>query len=132
MTHCDHINYCVCCLFQGYFKNAAATKKLLDTDGWIFSGDLGYFDTEGYLFLNGRKKEMFKYGSFQIAPSELERFVESIDGVKNACVVGVADDRYGHLPAAVIIKRVNSTITAEEVYKLVEGKNKNNAIIKHN
>ncbi|XP_055710982.1 probable 4-coumarate--CoA ligase 3 [Phlebotomus papatasi] len=108
--------------FLGYYNNPKATKEILDKDGWIHTGDIGHFEEDGQLYITGRNKEMFKYSSYQIAPSELEEILETHSGVLQAVVVGIPDPTYTDLPAAVIVRKNGSTVTEEELMKFVEGK----------
>lgn len=73
---------------QGYFKNPGETRKLF-WDGYIVSGDLGYVDEAGYLFITGRKKNMIKHLGQAIAAQELEEIVDSLPGVRYSAAVGI-------------------------------------------
>ncbi len=77
----------------GYYENEEATKEVLK-DGWFYTGDLGYFDKEGYLFLTGRKKDMIvlKNGK-KVFPDELEILINRIDEVKECLVYGMPDNK---------------------------------------
>jgi len=78
---------------KGYFKNQEATKELYADDGYIHSGDLGYLDTDGYLYFLGRKKNIIKHAGETIAPQEIEETVDAIDGVRYSATVGIDRDR---------------------------------------
>uniref|UniRef100_A0A7G3A7V3 Putative acyl-coa synthetase n=1 Tax=Lutzomyia longipalpis TaxID=7200 RepID=A0A7G3A7V3_LUTLO len=106
--------------FLCYYNNPKATKETLDKEGWIHTGDLGYFDDDGLLFISGRKKEILKYNNFHVTPSEIEEILESHPGVSQAAVVGVPDPVYTDLPAAVVVRRNGTSVTEEELSKLVE------------
>lgn len=75
--------------FAGYFENEQGTKETIDEDGWYHSGDVGYYDHEGRLFITDRIKEMIKYKGWSIFPSEVEGFLLTHEDVFAACVVGV-------------------------------------------
>ena len=77
----------------GYYENEEATKEVL-RDGWFYTGDLAYFDKEGYLFLTGRKKDMIvlKNGK-KVFPDELETLVNRIEEVKECIVYGMPDNK---------------------------------------
>ena len=75
----------------GYYENEEATKEVLK-DGWFYTGDLGYFDKEGYLFLTGRKKDMIvlKNGK-KVFPDEIEMLINRLEEVKECIVYGIPD-----------------------------------------
>jgi long-subunit acyl-CoA synthetase (AMP-forming) len=76
-------------VFLGYFKDEAATKEMIDADGWLHSGDIGEIDRDGYLRVTDRKKDLFKTaGGKYIAPQPLEGKLKSIPGIAQAVVVG--------------------------------------------
>uniref|UniRef100_A0A182PI00 AMP-dependent synthetase/ligase domain-containing protein n=1 Tax=Anopheles epiroticus TaxID=199890 RepID=A0A182PI00_9DIPT len=77
--------------FLGYYGNEAATQEALGADGFVRTGDIARFDSDGYLYLVDRKREIFKYEGFQIAPSELEETIAQLDGVRCVVVVGLPD-----------------------------------------
>lgn len=107
--------------FLGYYGNEEETTKTLDSNGFIHSGDVGYFDEDGFLYLVDRKKDILKYKNNQISPSEIENIILKLDGIKNVCVVGIPDMECTDLPAAVIIRSENSRVTEKEIYDIVAG-----------
>ncbi|KXJ82489.1 hypothetical protein RP20_CCG013480 [Aedes albopictus] len=76
-------------VFKGYFGNDDATREILDSDGWMHSGDVGRFDEDGYLYIVDRKKDILKCSGYQVSPSEIESVVLTVPGVAACCVVGV-------------------------------------------
>lgn len=110
--------------FLGYLKNEKATLNSLDEDGFFKTGDIGYFDSDsGTLFLVDRNKEMIKYCSSQIAPSEIEEHLIQHPSIKAVCVVGIPDQEAGELPAAVIVKQNDDApISRDDVKQMVAGK----------
>lgn len=109
--------------FLGYFNNEEATSSAFDEDGFLKTGDIGYFDDGGNLFLVDRKKDMMKYCSSQISPTELEQYLIKSPSIKSVCVVGIPDEEVGDLPAAVIVRNDNETpITSDEVDQMIKGK----------
>lgn len=105
--------------FIGYYGDENQIKTILDADGWLHSGDIGHFDENGNLFLIDRKKDIMKYKSYQISPSELEEVISKNLGVSAVAVVGIPDEIATDLPAAVIVRVKNSTVTEEEIFNLV-------------
>lgn len=109
--------------FLGYFNNEEATKNSIDAEGFLKTGDVGYFNENGNLFLVERKKDMLKYCSSQISPTELESFLIKCPNIVSVCVVGIPDAVAGDLPAAVIVQNDNeATITPQEVEQMIGGK----------
>jgi acyl-CoA synthetase (AMP-forming)/AMP-acid ligase II len=70
----------------------------VDREGWLRTGDLGYFDEDGYLFLAGRRDDVINRGGEKIFPREIEELALTVDGVRGAAVVGEPDDVYGQVP----------------------------------
>jgi fatty-acyl-CoA synthase len=99
---------------QGYYKNAEATKEALD-NGWFFSGDLGYFDEDGYLYLADRKKDMIISGGENIYSLEIENVLIQHDKILEAAVIGVPDDKWGEVVKAYIVLRPSMRMGAQEV-----------------
>lgn len=111
--------------FLGYWCNEAATADVQDKDGWLHTGDVGHFDENGFLYLVDRKKDILKYQTYQVSPSELENLILGCSGVANVCVVGIPDVVSNDLPAAVIVKAAGKEVKSEEIMALIEGtKNK--------
>lgn len=109
--------------FQGYYNNAEATKQLFDEDGFIKSGDLGYFNDDGMLFVVDRKKDILKYKAIQVNPSEIENVIESIKGVEAVSVVGIPDELCENLITAAIVKCEGfEKLTENEIINYVESK----------
>ena len=98
----------------GYYKNPEATNASF-RDGWFYTGDLGYFDEEGFLFVVGRKKDMVKSGGISIYPLEIESVIYSHPAILEAAVVGVPDAEWGEAVKAVVVPRPDSAISAEEL-----------------
>jgi len=81
-------------IMRGYWQNEAATKAVL-INGWLKTGDIGWLDPEGYLFLVGRNNDMIKVGAHRINPLEIEEVIKTIDSVIECAVVGCDDDILG-------------------------------------
>jgi fatty-acyl-CoA synthase len=96
---------------DGYWDDPEETERIY-RDGWLRTGDLGYQDAEGYIFLVGRSKEMFISGGFNIYPKEVEDALVGIPGVQLAAVVGVPDPLWGEASIAFV---VSDGVTADEI-----------------
>lgn len=110
--------------FLGYANNNEETKAACDSEGWLNTGDLGYFNDVGEIFVVDRKKEVFDHMNYQVFPSELESFIVKMEGVKAVCVVGVRDPLAESLAAAVVVKDEGSLITEQEIVDKVESRKK--------
>ena len=101
---------------HGYYKNPEATGASF-RDGWFYTGDLGYFDEEGYLFVAGRKKDMVKSGGISIYPLEIESVLYGHADVLEAAVIGVPDTQWGEAVKAVVVLKPSSTLQCEELIR---------------
>jgi acyl-CoA synthetase (AMP-forming)/AMP-acid ligase II len=99
---------------HGYYKNPEATSASF-RDGWFYTGDLGYFDEEGYLFVAGRKKDMVKSGGISIYPLEIEGVLYQHPEVIEAAVVGVPDAQWGEALKAVVVLRDGAKLSPTEL-----------------
>ncbi|HEY7559498.1 MAG TPA: AMP-binding protein [Candidatus Binatia bacterium] len=99
---------------HGYYKNPEATNASF-RDGWFYTGDLGYFDEEGYLFVAGRKKDMVKSGGISIYPLEIEGVLYSHPGILEAAVIGVPDLQWGEALKAIIVLKDGAQLTGEQL-----------------
>lgn len=83
--------------------------------GWLDTGDIGYFNQEGYLYIVDRKKDMINCGGEKICSFDVENELSNMEGVEDAAVVGIADDVYGEIPVAVIKRKPGMSVTVEEI-----------------
>jgi acyl-CoA synthetase (AMP-forming)/AMP-acid ligase II len=104
---------------QGYYKNPGATAEAL-RDGWFFSGDLGYFDEDGYLYLVDRKKDMIISGGENVYSLEIENVLLKNEKVLEAAVVGVPDAQWGEIVKAYIVLRPSAVMDKEEVVQFCQ------------
>ena len=91
-------------VMKGYWHNPEATAGAFTGD-WLHTGDLGYFDEDGFLFIVSRKKELIIRGGYNVYPSEIENVLHAHPAVAEAAVVGVPDERLGEEVMAVVILR---------------------------
>ncbi|MEV6708742.1 class I adenylate-forming enzyme family protein [Micromonospora wenchangensis] len=96
-------------LTRGYVDDAAASAELV-RDGWVHTGDMGYVDPDGVLFLVGRKRDMIKCGGFQVWPEEIEDELRGHPLVRDVRVLGRPDDRLGEIPVALVVRAADDTV----------------------
>ncbi|MET0755455.1 MAG: fatty acid--CoA ligase family protein, partial [Pseudoxanthomonas sp.] len=89
-------------VMQGYWENAAATASVL-AEGWLRTGDIGYLDADGYLFLHGRRSDMIKTGAHRVHPTDIEEVIAELPGVTEVAVVGVEDEILGQVIKAFVV-----------------------------
>src|SRR5947209_11843092 len=106
---------------QGYWKAPEETARAL-RDGWLYTGDIGHVDADGYTYIVDRKKEMIKYTGVSIAPAELEALLVEHPAVMDAAVIGVPNEETGEAPKGFVVVRPGSHVTAEELIAFVNGK----------
>jgi len=100
-------------VMKGYLNRPDATAAMIDSDGWLHTGDVGYADTDSCFFVVDRVKELIKYKGLQIAPAELEAVLLAHPSVADAAVVPFADDEAGQLPKAFVV--LKSEVTADQL-----------------
>ena len=101
-------------LMKGYWNREEATKETL-RGGWLYTGDLGYWDDEGFIFLSGRAKDFLKRGGEMIAPEEVEQIIMSHPSVDEAAIIGIQDIEWGERVRAIVVRKPGAELTAEEV-----------------
>jgi len=101
-------------VMQGYYKQPEASAECL-RDGLFLTGDLGYFDEDGYLYISGRTKEMIIRGGQNVYPREVETAIMRLENVLEVAVIGVPDKFMGERVKAVVVPRPGSRLTEDEV-----------------
>ena len=101
-------------VMRGYFGNPEATEQAF-TRGWLRTGDLGYLDDEGFLFIVDRTKDLIIRGGYNVYPREVEEVLYTHPGIAEAAVVGVADARLGEEVRAVVTARPGASLDADDV-----------------
>jgi acyl carrier protein len=102
-------------VMRGYYRDAAATAEVLDSTGWLRTGDLGYRDGDGHFFLIGRIKDLMVKGGVNIAPQEIERAIIAHPGVADVAVVGTADPYLGQEIVAFVVPMTGAACEARQL-----------------
>jgi long-chain acyl-CoA synthetase len=102
-------------VMKGYWNNDAATAEAIDADGWFRSGDVGYLDDDGYLYIHDRVKDMIVSGGENVYPAEVENALMRHVGVGDVAVIGVPHERWGETAKAVVVKAPGADPTEEEI-----------------
>ncbi|MFL5695238.1 MAG: class I adenylate-forming enzyme family protein [Ktedonobacteraceae bacterium] len=109
-------------IMQGYWKAPEETSRAL-RNGWLYTGDIGHIDADGYTFIVDRKKEMIKYKGFGIAPAEIESLLMEHPAVMDSAVIGIPDDEAGELPKGfVVIRKGHEDVTPDDILTFANGK----------
>jgi fatty-acyl-CoA synthase len=101
-------------VMKGYWKRADATAEAI-RDGWFYTGDAGYLDDEGYLYIHDRVKDMVVSGGENIYPAEVENAMFGHAAIADVAVIGVPDERWGEAVKAVVVLKPGAQVTAEEL-----------------
>ncbi|KAK8946435.1 4-coumarate--CoA ligase-like 5 [Platanthera zijinensis] len=106
-------------IMQGYIGDEESTTSTLNSKGWMKTGDMCYFNEDGFLFVVDRLKELIKYKAYQVPPAELERILNSHPEIMDAAVIPYPDEEAGEIPMAFIVRMPGSTLTAAAVQEFV-------------
>ncbi|XP_037438075.1 4-coumarate--CoA ligase-like 3 [Triticum dicoccoides] len=103
-------------IMKGYLNDEMSCTR---TDGWLQTGDLAYFDSDGYLYIVGRLKDTIKYKGFQIAPADLEAVLVQHPEIVDVAVTSAEDEEAGEIPVAFVVRRSGSRLTRVQVMEYV-------------
>ncbi len=101
-------------VMKGYWQRPDATREAI-RDGWLHTGDAGYFDDEGYLYIHDRLKDMIISGGENVYPAEVESALAGLQGILDAAVIGVPDERWGEAVKALVVRRQDATVSEQDV-----------------
>jgi acyl-CoA synthetase (AMP-forming)/AMP-acid ligase II len=107
---------------KGYWGNAEATLAAFTADGYFRTGDVGYVDEDGYLFIVDRKKDIIIRGGENISAAEVEAALYGCEGVAEAAVFGAADERLGEVPIAILHRREGSSLSEQDLRAFLDGR----------
>jgi acyl-CoA synthetase (AMP-forming)/AMP-acid ligase II len=103
-------------VMKEYYKNPEVTAQTLEPDGWLHTGDLGYMDSDGFVFVTGRLKELIIKGGENIAPREIDEAAYKHPAVLDAAAVGIPDEHYGEEILLCVTLKPDSACTKEELF----------------
>ncbi len=98
----------------GYYRNPEETSKTIAEGGWLYTGDIGYVDEDGYFYITDRKKELIIVGGFNVFPREIDELIYQHPKVREGITVGIPDERKGERIKAYIVLKQGETATPEE------------------
>jgi len=101
-------------VMKGYLKDPEGTREAL-SGGWLHTGDLGHFDDDGFLYIDGRAIEMIKVGAFRVSPQEVEEAIAALPGVVEVGVTGIPDELLGQAIKAVLVMKEGATLDVRTV-----------------
>jgi acyl-CoA synthetase (AMP-forming)/AMP-acid ligase II len=108
-------------LMKGYWKNEIATAKAI-IDGWFYTGDAGYLDTEGYLYIHDRIKDMIVSGGENVYPAEVENVLFDHPDISDVAVIGVPDEKWGEAVKAVVVLHPGSTAIEKDIINFAKSR----------
>lgn len=108
-------------IMKGYWSDEQNTARALTEDGWLRTGDAGYVDEDGYVYLTGRVDDLIIRGGENISPLEIEEVLERHPKVKECCVVGIPDPEFGQQPFAYCVLNEGMSATPEELIEFCRG-----------
>ncbi|MEN9946798.1 MAG: hypothetical protein RLZZ293_1184 [Pseudomonadota bacterium] len=102
-------------IMLGYWRNPEQTAKVLDSDGWLNTGDLGYFNANGQLVISGRKTELIIVSGFNVYPAEVELVIDQLDAISEVAVIGLPDPHMGEAVYAYVVLKDHQHLTSQEI-----------------
>jgi long-chain acyl-CoA synthetase len=102
-------------VMTGYWKMPEETAKVITADGWFKTGDAGYLDADGFLYIHDRVKDMIVSGGENIYPAEVENVLMGHPAVQDCAVIGIPDDKWGESPIAIVVRVPESEVTEAEI-----------------
>ena len=100
---------------KGYLNNPEATKETFWEGGWLRTGDIGYIDDRGYLYIVDRLKELIITGGENVSPREVEEFLYTVPEVEECAVIGLPDKEWGERVVAFIVAKPGQTVIPDKV-----------------
>ena len=108
------------CVMKSYL-NSSIDNPCSVTNGWLHTGDIGYLDDDGYLYVSGRKKDLIIYNAMHIYPNEVEPIIDSFDSIRESAVVAKKDSSSNEIPIAFIVPEEGKTINIDNLNQYIKG-----------
>ena len=108
-------------IMTGYWNNEKETNSVL-INGWLYTGDLGYIDDAGYIFLSGRAKDFIKRGGEMISPEEIEQIIYGHKNISEVAVIGLPDEQWGEVVVAVIVLKDGDLVDKNVIFDFCKDK----------
>ena len=102
-------------IMTGYWQDESKTAQVMTSDGWLHTGDMGWMDEDGYIYLAGRADDMIIRGGENISPEEVEKVLNTHPQVEESAVIGVQDAEWGQQPRAIVVLKKGEAVSAEEI-----------------
>lgn len=102
-------------VMKGYWQREEATAEILDSDGWLKTGDIALIQPDGYMRIVDRKKDMILVSGFNVYPNELEDVLAAVPGVSQCAAIGIPDEKSGELIKVFVVVKPGMTVTKEQV-----------------
>jgi long-chain acyl-CoA synthetase len=102
-------------IMKGYWNMPEETAKSINAEGWFRSGDAGYLDADGYVYIHDRVKDMIVSGGENVYPAEVENVLMGHPGIADVAVIGVPHERWGETAKAMVVKKAGVEVTEQEI-----------------
>jgi long-chain acyl-CoA synthetase len=109
-------------VMKGYWNNPAATREAIDGSGWFRTGDIGYLDADGYLYIHDRVKDMIVSGGENIYPAEVENVLMSHPAIADVAVIGVPSEKWGESPRAIVVVAPGTEADEDDIIAFARGR----------
>ena len=107
---------------KGYWNRPEATDEAIDSEGWFHSGDIGYVDKEGFLYICDRVKDMVISGGENVYPAEVESVLFAHEAIAEVAIIGLPDEKWGEAVTAVVALNEGTTLTLEALREFASEK----------
>ena len=102
-------------VMKGYWNRPEATAEVIDQNGWFHSGDIGYLDNDGFLYLCDRLKDIISSGGEKVYPAEVESILYAHEASTEVAIIGLPDSKWGEAVVAVVVPQPDANLQLEEL-----------------